>query len=385
MKRVAIVGAGCSKFGKREDASMQELAFEAVKKALDDAEVTTADLDATFVGNANQFLTNQAQPGALVTDYVGMNPKPSYTVVDACSSGSGALRAAWASICSGLHDTALVCGVEKMTEISTAKMTEALGRAGDTRWEVLPTGIPNPGAYALLACVHMHEFGMTDRQLASVAVKAHHYGMMNPLAHFQKKITIEDALKSRMISYPLRLYDCSLVSDGSAAVILASEEKAKEMTDTPVFVDGLGAATDTVALHSRTSFTGLKCAELAAKQAYKMANVGPNDINVACVHDCFTISEIIAYESLGFCERGQGGKFVEEGQSYIGGKIPTNVDGGLKSKGHPLGATGVAMAVEITKQLRGECGQRQVPGAEIGLSHNLGMHGTHAYVHIYRR
>lgn len=385
MRGVSIVGIGHSKFGRRDDASLRELAFESVKEALEDAEMSTHDIEATVIGVANQFLTNQTQSGAIVTDYIGMNTKPSFTTVAACASGSAAIRAAWTAIASGLHDTVLVCGVEKMTEVSTSRVVEILGFAGDPKWEFRPTGITNPGTYAMFACAHMHKYGTTEKQLALVAVKNHKYGAINPVAHLRREVTVEDALKSRMIAYPLKLYDCSLISDGAAAVILASDEKAKKVTDTPISIAGLGCATDTAAMHDRADLTSLRSAVEASKQAYKMAGVSPEDIDVACVHDCFTIAEIMAYEDLGFCEKGKGGNFIEEEQSHIGGKTPTNVDGGLKSKGHPLGATGVSMAVEITKQLRGECGPRQVPGAEIGLSHNVAMHGTHCMVHIYRR
>jgi acetyl-CoA C-acetyltransferase len=241
-----------------------------------------------------------------------------------------------------------------------------------------------PGYYALIAQAHMARYGTTEEQLAMVAVKNHHYAAMNSLAHMQKKITLEDALKSALVAYPLKLYDCSLITDGAAAILLASEEKAKKVSKEPIWVVGLGCGTD-AQLPKRKDITTLDAVVCAARQAYEMAGIGPEDIDVANVHDCFTIAEICAYEDLGFCKTGEGGKMIEEKQTYIGGKIPVNVDGGLKAKGHPVGATGVSMACEITKQLRGEAGERQVKGAKIGLSHNVGGSGQIAAVHIYRR
>jgi len=216
-------------------------------------------------------------------------------------------------------------------------------------------------------------------------VKSHKYGAMNPYAHLQKEVTLEEAMKSVPICQPLNLYDCCLISDGAAAAILASEEKARKITDTPIWITGLGSASDTMMISERPTLTGLTATKLAAEQAYKMAGVTPNDIDVACTHDCFSIAEIMSYEDLGFCKKGEGGKFIEEGQSYIGGKVPINVDGGLKSKGHPLGATGVSMTVEIARQLRGEAEKRQVSGAEVGLTHNVGETGQYCFVHIYTR
>jgi len=231
----------------------------------------------------------------------------------------------------------------------------------------------------------MAEFGTTQEQLAMVSVKNHYYGSLNPYAQMQKAIDLQKALTSFTVAYPLKLYDCSLITDGAAAVLLASEERAKAISKKPVWVAGLGLATDTMRLGDREKLTSLLATREAAKTAYKMAGVGPADIDVATVHDCFTIAEIVAYEDLGFCERGEGGKLIEAKETYVDGRIPVNVDGGLKSKGHPLGATGVSMAIEITKQLRGEAGERQVKNPEIGLTHNVGGSGQIALIHIFRR
>jgi acetyl-CoA C-acetyltransferase len=386
MRKVAVVGVGLSKFGRRSDASYRELAFEAVKSAFEDSGLTPKDMEASVIGLAfAEMLNNQCSPAAVVADFVGLNPAGSIRVEAACATGSAAVRTGYLTVASGLADTVMVIGVEKMNEVPTARAVEVLGRAGDAQWEFTLFGTTFPAYYALMAHAHMHQFGTTEEQLAKVAVKNHKYGAMNPYAHMQKEVSLEEALKSRYIAWPLKLYDCSLITDGAAAVILASEEKARKITDTPVWIRGLGCASEASYFGAKPSYVGINSAVEAAKQAYKMAGVQPSDIDVAQVHDCFTIAEIMAYEDLGFCKKGEGGKFIEEGQSYIGGKVPVNVDGGLKAKGHPIGATGVSMTVEITKQLRGEGGKRQVPNAEVGLSHNVGATGQYCYVHIYGR
>jgi acetyl-CoA C-acetyltransferase len=288
------------------------------------------------------------------------------------------------NVASGLADMVLVIGVEKMTEVPTSMATDIMGRGGDATWEY-PFGMTFPGYYAMIANAHMAEHGTTEEQLAMVAVKNHYYGSLNPYAHMQKKIDLQKAITSFTVAHPLKLYDCSLITDGAAAILLASEEKAKVLSKKPVWFAGLSLATDTMRITERESLTSIRASREAARIAYKMAGLKPSDIDVATVHDCFTIAEIVAYEDLGFCEKGEGGKLIEAKETYVGGKIPVNVDGGLKSKGHPLGATGVSMAVEITKQLRGEAGERQVKNAEIGLTHNVGGTGQVVAVHILRR
>jgi acetyl-CoA C-acetyltransferase len=384
MGKVAVVGIGHTKFGKRNDVTVRELAFEAVKEAFEDSGLSPSDIGFTIVANYGGF-SEDMSAAPYILEYAGLNPKGAMRVEAACASGSAALHAAYWNVRSGLTDLALVIGVEKMFQVDTPTAVELLGRAGDVLWEFIPFGTTFPGYYALIATDHMNKYGTTEEQLAMVAVKNHKYGAMNPLAQMQKEITLEDALKSRIVAWPLKLYDCCLISDGAAAVILASEDKAKKITDTPIWIIGLSSATDTGYLAGRTDISTLQAAVLASKQAYKMAGVEPKNVDVAEVHDCFTIAEIVAYEDLGFCKKGEGGKMIEEGQTYIGGKIPVNVDGGLKSKGHPIGATGVAMAAEITKQLRGEAGRRQVPKAEVGLIHNVGAAGQFCYVTILGR
>jgi len=384
MKKVAVVGIGQGRFGVRSDASLRELAFEAVKACLDDAGISLKEVDSMVTGIAGDEFALSLQPSAQVHDYIGFNPKPNFRVEGACATGSMALRTGMMNVASGLADVVLVVGVEKMTEVTTSRATELMGKDGDSTWEY-PFGMTFPGYYAMIANAHMAEYGTTEEQLALVSVKNHYYGSLNPYAHMQKPIDLQKALASFVVAYPLKLYDCSLITDGAAAVIIASEERAKAICKKPVWIAGVGLATDTLRLADRKSLTSLSAVREAAKTAYKMAGVGPADIDVATVHDCFTIAEIVAYEDLGFCEEGEGGKLIEAKATYVEGKIPVNVDGGLKSKGHPIGATGVSMTIEITKQLRGEAGERQVKDPEMGLTHNVGGTGQVAAIHIFRR
>jgi acetyl-CoA C-acetyltransferase len=380
-----VIGIGHGRFGIRSDASLRELAFEAVRACLEDAGMPLADVESMVVSVASDELSFALQPSAQVSDYLGFHPRPSFRVEGACASGSMAVRTGWMNIASGLADLVLVVGAEKMTEVSTAVATDVLGRAGDFLWEY-PFGMTFPGYYAMIARAHMARYGTTEEQLAAVAVKNHHYGAMNPYAHLRKEISLEKAMSSFVVADPLKLYDCCLISDGAAAVLLASEEKIRQLAADAVWLRGLGLGTGSLGLSDRSDLTTLEATVEAARQAYGMAGIGPEDVDVAVVHDCFTIAEVVAYEDLGFCPRGEGGRWVEEGQSSIGGSLPVNVDGGLKSKGHPIGTTGVAMAAEIVKQLRGAAEDgRQVPGAEIGLSHNVGGNGQHAAVHVFSR
>lgn len=273
-----------------------------------------------------------------------------------------------------------------MTDIPRDKLRYWLGVSGDTEWERL-AGMTFPGVYALMALRHVHQYGTKREHLAMVAVKNHKNGAQNPKAHFQREITLEVALNSPMVAYPLTIFDCCPVSDGASVAILCRADLAKKYTDTPIYVAGFGAGTDRLSLFERENFTTLIASVLAARQAYKMAGIEPKDVNVAEVHDCFTIAEIIAYEDLDFCKKGEGAKLVEEGETEIGGKISVNPSGGLKAKGHPIGATGAGQIYEIVKQLRGEVEKksRQVSGAEVGLTHNVGGSGGTAVVHILRR
>ncbi|MFQ5979478.1 MAG: thiolase domain-containing protein [Candidatus Heimdallarchaeota archaeon] len=384
--RVAVIGVGQSKFGQRKDASIRELAYEAAQAALDDCNgnVGISDIEAVVSGIASDHFAQQLQPGALLSDYLGIAPKPNFRVEAACATGSAALRTGLMAIKSGMHDLILVIGAEKMTEVDTPTAVGFIGRGGDVQWES-PFGTTFPGNYAMIARAHMARYKTTKEDLAKIAVKNHFYGAKNPYAQFQKEITLEKALTAPMISSPLGLYDCSPLTDGAAAAILVAEERAKSLTDTPIWVDASSVATDTMSLLDRKNLTELSSVQEAARKAYDQAKVHPTkDIDVACVHDCFTIAEILAYEDLGFCAPGAGKELIED--AYIGGRIPVNVDGGLKAKGHPLGATGLAMLKEITIQLRGEAeAGRQANGAEVGLMHNVGGTGHYAFIHVLRR
>jgi len=379
------VGVGHSRFGRRTDVSIGELAFESIKQAVDDAGVDRKDIRNVIVGNMGGW-SQESLPAVVVDEYAGLSGAGTMRVEAACASGSAALKSAYDSVASGDGDLALAVGVEKMTEVDTPTAVELIGRAGSYFWEFENFGMTFPAYYALHAVAHMNRFGTTEEDLARVAVKAHHYGAMNPLAQFQKEITLEKALSSPVVAWPLKLFDACPLTDGSAAVVLATEEVAKKLTDTPVWIRGIGSSSDSANLGRRGSYVGLEAAVRAAKAAYTLAKVGPEDIDVATAHDCFTIAELMAYEDLGFCERGEGARLIREGQTEIGGKIPVNLDGGLKAKGHPIGATGVSMTVEITKQLRGEAGRHQAPIKKgLGLVHNIGGTGHYAYVTILGR
>ena len=385
MQRVAIVGIGHSKFGKRTDVNIGELAFESIKQAVDDAGVDRKDISNVVVGSAGGWY-EESLPAVVVDEYAGLSGAGTMRVEAACASGSAALKAAYNGIISGEGDVAMAVGVEKMTEVDSPTSIELIGRAGSYMWEFENYGMTFPAYYALYAVAHMHRFGTTEEDMSRVSVKAHHYGALNPLAQFQKEITLEKAMGSQVVSWPLKLYDACPLSDGSAAVVLASEDVAKKLTDTPVWIKGVGYSSDTANLSRREDYVGLRAASEAARKAYGMAKVGPGDIDVATAHDCFTIAELMAYEDLGFCKKGEGAKMIREGETELGGRIPVNLDGGLKAKGHPIGATGVSLAVEITKQLRGEAGRRQAPIRRgLGLVHNIGGTGHYAYVTVLSR
>ena len=304
-------------------------------------------------------------------------------VESACASGGLALRAGFAEVASGLADVVLVTGVEKMTDVDGADATYALGTAADQEWEGFH-GITFPGLYAMLARIHMQQYGTTREQLAKVAVKNHANGLLNSHAQYHLKVSVDDVLSSTMVADPLRLLDCSPITDGAAALVITTVERARELGgDRPlVKITGSGLATDSMALASRGDLAELRAVRLAGERAYAMAGRSPREVHLAEVHDCFTIAEILAIEALGFFERGAGGQAMDRNLTSLGGKIPVNPSGGLKAKGHPVGATGVAQVVEVVTQLRGEAGQRQVEGARVGLAQNMGGSGGSSVVHI---
>jgi acetyl-CoA C-acetyltransferase len=388
MRRVAVIGVGCSSFGVLKDLNLSELAFQAVKPAIEDSGVSSEDISLLAFGSVGGMY-EEALPAVVAAEYCGLTGAGLVRCEAACASGSAAFMTAYQNVATGLSDVSMALGVEKMTEVDTPTMMELIGRAGSYLWEFHNFGITFPAYYAMYASAHMAEYGTTEEDLALVAVKNHRYGALNPKARFQKETDLDEVLSSFLVSWPLKLYDCSPICDGSAAVVLASEEKVRELgVQDPVWVSGIGYSSDTANLSKRADYLGLRASVTASRNAYKMAGVGPEDIDVANVHDCFTIAEIMAYEDLGFCGKGEGTVMIREGITEVGGKIPVNVDGGLKAKGHPLGATGCAMIYELTKQLRGEADKpaRQVPlKNNVALAHNVGGTGHYCYVTILRR
>ena len=382
---VSIVSAGMSKFGKHDGLLAREIFSQAVSEAYSRCPKLEpkSDIKAMFIGHMGEAYEHQGHTGSAVADWAGLVGIPATRTEAACGSSGVALRSGIYAVLSGLADVVIVGGVEKMTHRTTAEVTEYLAMASDYPFEQW-NGITFPGLFALMATAHMHAYGTTQEQMAQVAVKNHYHGSLNPKAHMQKEITLETVMTSRCVAWPLKLYDCSLITDGASCIILAKPELAAKYTDQPVQVVGSGQASDTIGLYERKSLTSLSATILAAKTAYEMADVRPEQISLAEVHDCFTFAELMAYEDLGFCKPGEGGKLVESGQTRLGGLIPINTSGGLKAKGHPVGATGTAQAYEVYLQLTNQAGKRQVKDAKIGLTHNVGGSGATAAVHIYR-
>jgi acetyl-CoA C-acetyltransferase len=390
LRKVAIIGAGCSKFGARTDVTISELAFEAVKPSLEDAGLAAADMEFVALGSVGAGAWyEELLPAVVISEYCGMTRAGLVRCEAACASGSAAFFTAYSAIASGHAEIAMALGAEKMREIDSATAMEWIGRAGYYLWEFHNFGVTFPAYYALYASAHMAKYGTTEEDLALVAVKNHKYASMNPIAHLRNRVTVEDVLSSMVIAYPLKLFDCCPLTDGASSLILASEEKVKELKiDTPIWVAGIGYSSGTANMSKRSDFVGLEASVLASQRAYKAAGVTPDKIEDAEVHDCFTIAEIMAYEDIGLCKKGEGVKLLREGQTEIGGKIPVNVDGGLKAKGHPIGTTGCAMIYELTKQLREEAVEktRQVPFKNyIALAHNVGGTGHYCYVTILKR
>ncbi len=369
------------KWGEIWEKSLRDLYVEAALKAIDDAGVD--GIDAMYVGCMSSGLfVGQEHIGALLADYLGVTPVPGTRVESACASGGLAFRCGIMDVASGMNDIVLVGGVEKMTDVDGAGATFALATAADQEYEVY-NGVTFPGLYALMARAHMERYGTTRKQLSMVSVKNHENGSKNPNAQYRMTLTTDQVENSVMVADPLTILDCSPITDGAAAVIICPLDKAAAIARKPVVkVSGSGHATDAIALHQRKDITWLGAVEKAARDAYAMAGVKPDDIDVAEVHDCFSIAEILTIEALGFAEKGRGGAVTEAGETAIGGRIPVNTSGGLKSKGHPVGATGVAQIVEVVEQLRGESGDRQVENARRGLTQNMGGTGASSVVHI---
>ncbi|WP_414468569.1 thiolase domain-containing protein [Methanobacterium sp. ACI-7] len=383
MRDVAIIGVSQTKFGELWDESFRDLITDAGMKAIQDANIEGADLEAMFVGNMSAGLfVQQEHIASLIADHAGLTPIPCARVEAACASGGLALRNGIMAVASGYHDVVISAGVEKMTDV--VDPTSSIATASDQEWEA-QQGVTFPSLYAMMARRHMYEYGTTREQLAMVSVINHKNGAKNPLAQFPFEISVDSVLNSTMVADPLRLLDCSPVTDGAAAVILCAAEDAKKYTDTPIYIKASAQSSGTIALHDRTDLTTIDSTVYAARNAYKMAGLEPKNIDAVEVHDCFSINGLLAIEDLGFVEKGKGGIAIEEGMTELDGEIPVNPSGGLKSRGHPLGATGIAQAAEIVWQLRGEAGKRQIDGAEIGMTHNIGGTGGTAAVHIMSR
>jgi acetyl-CoA C-acetyltransferase len=380
MRDVAVIGVGMQKWGELWEKSTRNIFVESALLAMDDAGVDK--LDAMYVGCMTSGLfTAQEHLGSVMADYLGQRGIPATRVESACASGGLAFRSAYIDVASGMHDVVLAGGVEKMTDVAGGGATYALASAADKQWECV-SGVTFTGLYAMMAVAHMHKYGTKREQLAAVAVKNHHNGSMNPRAQFRMEVTIEGVINSTKVADPLNILDCSPITDGAASVILVPADMAKKFKKPGAKVIGTGHATDTIALHDRDDLTTLSAVAESAEQAYKMSGKGPKDIDLFEVHDCFTIAEIIVSESLGLFERGKGGPAVEAGETSLEGRFPINTSGGLKSKGHPVGATGVAQIVELTEQLRGEAGDRQLKNARVGLAQNMGGSGGSSVVHI---
>jgi len=388
MGKVGVIGVGQSSFVRGYPGSIRELAFEGFKEAMADAQISVKDIDASVICSSPEY-DKQRSPAGVMAEYLGLTPQPTFYVETLCSSSSTGLKLAYALVKSGLHDVVLVQGFQKMSEITSAESQERMGRGADIQWES-PFGTMMPAYYAMYARAHMAKYGTTSEDLARIRVKAATYGQINEKAVYRKAVTMDmfsdpASTMSSPVASPLRVGDCCANADGSSCVIVANEEKAKAFCKKPVWILGIGAASTAVNMAGRELFTGLTVGEEAGRQAYEMAGVTPNDIDVAEVHDCFTIAEMMAYENLGFAKPGEGKDLIGAKETYKEGRIPVNVDGGLLSKGHPIGATGGSQIRTITLQLRGEAGEMQVKDPEIGLVHNIGGVGLYGNVTIFGR
>jgi len=385
MRPVAVIGIGKTAFGAFADRDLRSLAVEAGEKCFRDSGIWPSEVEAFFLGNfAGPSFTGQNHLAPYVATALGMRFVPATRVENACASSGSAFYLGWREVASGLSDIVMIAGVEKMTSQPTPRVTEILAAAGDCSTEIR-AGSTFPSLFAMIARRHMYQFGTTREHLASVAVKNHANGALNPDAQMRKVITLEQAMAGKPIADPLNLYDCSLISDGAAAVMLVPLERAREWTDKPVRVLGVAQASDHLALDQKEDITTFPSLRVAAQKAYAMAGLGPKQIDFAELHDCFTIAEIVAMEDLGFCERGRGGFFSAAGETGRGGSMPLNASGGLKSKGHPVGATGAAQICDVVQQLRGEAGERQLARHKIGLAQNLGGSGGTCVVSILER
>ena len=384
MRPVAVIGTGKTQFGAFPDRTLRSLAVEAGRACLENAQVAPSRVEAFFLGNfAGPSFTGQNHLAPYVGSALGVTGVPATRVEAACASGGSAFFHAFSSVAAGLYDLVLVIGVEKMTSQTTPRVAEILAGAGDLAGE-MKAGATFPSLFAMIARRHMYQYGTRREDLAAVALKNHANGAKSPYAHMRKVITLAQALAGKPVAEPLTVYDCSLISDGAAAVLLAPAGLASEFTARPVIVAGIAQTSDCVALDEKEDITTFPAVKRAAEKAYRMAGAGPADIEFAELHDCFTIAEIIALEDLGFVKPGEGGPYSSAGCTALTGPKPVNASGGLKAKGHPVGATGVAQICDVVAQIRGEAGELQLPRHSLGLAQNLGGSGATAVVTVLR-
>ena len=382
MRPVAVIGIGKTAFGAFPDRDLRSLAVEAGAKCLANAHVTPAQVESFYLGNfAGPSFVGQNHLAPYVSTALGIQGVPATRIEAACASSGSAFFHAWSEVAAGIYDVVMVVGVEKMTSQPTARVSQILAEAGDCSGE-MKAGSTFASLFAMIARRHMHDFGTKKEHLSAVAVKNHAAGALNPDAHMRKVITLEQAMSAKPIAEPLNLYDCSLISDGAAAVILAPLVRAPEFTAKPVRVLGIAQASDYVALDQKADITSFPAVRRAGEKAYYMAGVSARDIEFAELHDCFTIAEIVATEDLGFVKRGEGGPYAFDGCTGLKGARPVNSSGGLKAKGHPVGATGVAQICDLVIQIRGEAGERQLARHSLGLAENLGGSGATCVVSI---
>lgn len=382
VEKVCVIGAGSTKYGKLPD-SISDITIQASIEAIDSAGIDPKEIKAGYISNVFGVADKQVHLGPVVMSNLGISERPSLTIESACGSGSVSFREAFANVAAGFYDVVLVTGVEKVTHTGTEWTTTYFSYCSDFFYEG-QAGASFPGLFASMARAYLTEFKATEEDLAMVAVKNHENGFLNPKAHLRKKITVDDVMNSAVVASPLKLYDCCPFSDGASSVILCNEKFAKDHTKDYINVIGSGRGGSPAALQGREHLTTIPSTKIAAEAAYKMAGITPKDIDFAEVHDCFTIAEIVDTEDLGFFEKGKGVEGVREGQTARNGSIPINPSGGLKSKGHPIGATGVGQVVEVFDQLTGKAGERTIKDAKIGLTQNFGATGASCAVHIFQ-
>ena len=382
MEKVCVLGAGSTKYGKLDD-SIVDIALQASVSAIESAGIEPKEIQAGYISNVFGVADKQVHLGPVVMSNLGISEKPSLSIESACGSGSVSFREAFANVAAGFYDAVLVTGVEKVTHTGTEWTTTYFSYCSDFFYEG-QAGVSFPGLFASMARAYLHEFNATEEDLARVAVKNHDNGLLNPKAHLRKKITIDDVMNSAVVASPLKLYDCCPFSDGASAVILCSQNFAKEHGGDYIDVIGSGRGGSPAALQGRDHLTTIPSTKIATESAYKMAGITAKDVDFAEVHDCFTIAEVVDTEDLGFFEKGKGVEAVREDRTKLNGQISINPSGGLKSKGHPIGATGVGQVVEVYDQLTGSADERTVKNAKIGLTHNFGATGASCAVHIFQ-